>query len=92
MKSLAIDNGTQFDSKAFRSLCDQISMAMHCASLRHPKYNGLIERLNGIILLGISISLVGLPEGKWIDELVKVVCNHNTFVSRSIGFTPFKLS
>jgi hypothetical protein len=32
-----------------------------------------------------------MPKGKWPDELVKVVWNHNTIVSRSIGFTPFKL-
>jgi hypothetical protein len=31
------------------------------------------------------------PRGKWPDELIKVVCNHNTVVSRSTGFTSFKL-
>jgi hypothetical protein len=31
------------------------------------------------------------PRGKWPDELVKVVWSHNTTISRSIGFTPFKL-
>jgi hypothetical protein len=29
--------------------------------------------------------------GKWPDELIKVVWSHNTTVSRSTGFTPFKL-
>jgi hypothetical protein len=36
-------------------------------------------------------SIFNLPKGKWADELVKVVWNHNTVVSRSTGFTPFKL-
>jgi hypothetical protein len=36
-------------------------------------------------------SIFNLTKGKWSDELVKVVWNHNTVVSRSIGFTPFKL-
>jgi hypothetical protein len=36
-------------------------------------------------------SIFNLPKGKWLDELVKVVWNHNTIVSRSTGFTPFKL-
>jgi hypothetical protein len=31
------------------------------------------------------------PRGKWLDELTKVVCSHNTTMSRSTGFTPFKL-
>jgi hypothetical protein len=34
----------------------------------------------------------GLVErAKWPDELIKVVWSHNTTISRSIGFTPFKL-
>jgi hypothetical protein len=36
-------------------------------------------------------SIFNLPKGKWSDELVKVVWNHNTIVSRSTGFTAFKL-
>jgi hypothetical protein len=31
------------------------------------------------------------PRGKWPDELIKVVWSHNTTVSRSTGFMPFKL-
>jgi hypothetical protein len=31
------------------------------------------------------------PRGKWLDELIKVVWSHNTTMSRSTGFTPFKL-
>ncbi len=31
------------------------------------------------------------PRGKWPDELIKVVWSHNTILSRSTGFTPFKL-
>jgi hypothetical protein len=31
------------------------------------------------------------PRGKWPDELIKVVWSHNTTMSRSTSFTPFKL-
>jgi hypothetical protein len=41
--------------------------------------------------LGITKSLVGLPKGKWTEELTKVVQNHNTSILRSTNFTPFKL-
>jgi hypothetical protein len=51
----------------------------------------LVERANDIILLRITKYLVGLPKGKWIEELIKVVWNHNTSVSRSTRFTPFRL-
>jgi hypothetical protein len=53
--------------------------------------NGAVERANGIICTGVSKCLVGLPKGKWVDELPKVVWAHNTIVSRSKNFTPFKL-
>jgi hypothetical protein len=72
-------------------LCDQIGTKIHFASVRHPESNGLVERANGIIITIIMKSIFNLPKEKWPDELVKVVWNHNTFVSRSIGFTLFKL-
>jgi hypothetical protein len=90
-RSITIDNGTQFDAEAFRTFCTQVRTNIHFSSVRHPESNRLVERANVIILLGITKSLVGLPKGKWIDELIKVVWNHNRSVSRSTGFTPFKL-
>jgi hypothetical protein len=59
--------------------------------VRHPESNGLVERANGIIISGIMKSIFNLPKRKWPDELVKVVWNHNTIVTRSTGFTSFKL-
>jgi hypothetical protein len=59
--------------------------------VRHLESNGLVERANKIIITGIMKSIFNLPKGKWRDVLVKVVWNHNTIVSRSTGFTPFKL-
>ena len=89
--AIIVDNGAQFNSEAFKTFCDQIGMKIHFASVRHPESNGLVERANGIIITGIMKSIFNLPKGKWLDKLVKVVWNHNTVVSRSTGFTPFKL-
>jgi hypothetical protein len=61
------------------------------ASVKHPQSNGAVERANGIICTGISKYLVGLPKGKWVDELPKVIWVHNITVSRSTNFSPFKL-
>jgi transposase InsO family protein len=87
-KVITVDNGAQFDSKAFKTFCDQIGTKIHFTLVRHPESNGLVERSNGIIITGIMRSIFNLPKGKWPDELVKVVWNHNTVVSRSSGFTP----
>jgi hypothetical protein len=64
---------------------------IHFASVRHPESNGLVERANGIIIIGIMKSIFNQPKGMWPNELIKVVWSHNTVVSRSTGFTPFKL-
>jgi transposase InsO family protein len=90
-KAITVDNGAQFDSETFKTFYDQIGTKIHFASVRHPESNGLVERANRVIIIGIMKSIFNLPKGKWPDELVKVVWNHNTIVSRSTGFTPFKL-
>jgi hypothetical protein len=89
-KAITVDNRTQFDAKTFKTFCDQIDTKIHFASVRQPESNGLVERANEIIITGIMKSIFNLPKGKWPDELVKLVWNHNTVVSRSIVFTPFK--
>jgi transposase InsO family protein len=90
-KGYNVDNGTQFDAETFKQFCDQISTKIHFASVRHPESNELVERANGIIMTGIMKLIFNQPRGKWPEELVKVVWSHNTTVSRSIGFMPFKL-
>jgi hypothetical protein len=90
-KAITVDNGTQFDAEAFREFCEQIGTKVHFASVRHPESNGLVERANGIIMIGIMKLIFNQPRGKWSNELIKVVWSHNTRISRSTGFTPFKL-
>ena len=90
-KAITVDNGTQFDAKAFKEFCEQIGTKIHFASVRHPESNGLVERSNGIIMTRIMKLIFNQPRGKWLDTLIKVVWSHNTTISRSTGFTPFKL-
>jgi hypothetical protein len=90
-KAITVNNGTQFDAETFKIFCDQIGTKLHFALVRHLESNGLVERANGIIMTGIMKLIFNQPRGKWPDELIKVVWSHNTTVSRSIGFTPFKL-
>jgi hypothetical protein len=90
-KAITVDNGTQFDAEAFKELCEQIGTKIHFALVRHPESNGLVERANDILMTGIMKLIFNQPRGKWPDELFKVVWSHNTTMSRSTGFTPFKL-
>jgi hypothetical protein len=90
-KAITVDNGTQFDAETFKDFCDRIGTQIHFASVWHPESNGLVGRANDIIMTGIMKLIFNQPRGKWPDELIKVVWSHNTTVSRSTGFTPFKL-
>jgi transposase InsO family protein len=90
-KAITVDNGTPFDAKTFKEFCDQIGTKIHFASVRHPESNGLVERSNGIIMTRIIKLIFNQARAKWTEELIKVVWCHNTTVSRSTGFTPFKL-
>jgi transposase InsO family protein len=90
-KAITVDNGTQFDAETLKVFCDRIRTRIHFASVRHLESNGLVERANGIIMTGIMKLIFNQLRGKWPDELIKVVWSHNTTVSRSTGFTPFKL-
>ena len=79
-KAITVDNDIQFDAEMFKIFSDQIDTKLHIASVRHPESNGLVERADGIIITGIMKSIFNQPRGKWPDELIKVVWNHNTIV------------
>jgi transposase InsO family protein len=66
-KAITVDNGTQFDAETFKTFCDQIGTKIHCAFVRHPESNGLVERANKIIITGTMKSIFNLPKGKWPD-------------------------
>ena len=57
----------------------------------HPASNGAVERANRLIFSAIAKTLLNLRNGKWVEELPRVVWSHNTIASRTIGFTSFKL-
>jgi hypothetical protein len=42
-------------------------------------------------MTGIMKLIFNQPRGKWLDEWIKVVWSPKTTISRSAGFTPFKL-
>jgi IS30 family transposase len=63
-KTITVENGTQFDAERFRAFCNQIGTKIHFASVRHPESNGLVERANGIKIIGIMKSIFNQPKGK----------------------------
>jgi hypothetical protein len=66
-KAITIDNETQFDAETFKTFCNQVGTKIHFASVRHLESNGLVERANEIITIGIMKTIFNQPKGKWPD-------------------------
>lgn len=60
-------------------------------SVGHPESNKAVERANGILLSGLTKSLVNMPKGIWPEELMKALWALRTSLTRATGFSPFKL-
>jgi hypothetical protein len=90
-KAITVDNGTQFDAETFKEFCDQIGTKILFALVRHPESNGLVESCKWHYNDRNNEANLQSARGKWPDELIKVMWSHNTTMSRSTGFTPFKL-
>jgi transposase InsO family protein len=88
------DNGTQFTGKKFLDFCDNHHIRVLWSAVAHPKTNGQIERVNGMVLQGLKPRIfdkLNKHGKKWAAELPSVLWSLRTTPSRAMGFTPFSL-
>lgn len=52
-ESLVLDNGLQFDSKAFRKYCNDLAIQNRYSTLAYPQSNGPTEVKNKAIVSGL---------------------------------------
>jgi hypothetical protein len=52
--TIITDNGTQFTGKKFLNFCDDNHIRVDWSDVAHPKTNGQVERVNGMILQGLK--------------------------------------
>lgn len=91
-REIVVDNGRHFDNKAFKSFCLNMGTKVKFVSVYHPPSNGAVDRANGMIFSSIRKNLFEEKRnGKWVDELPKLIWSHNTSESIAMGFTPFRL-
>ena len=88
---IVTDNGTQFDSVAFKAFCQSLGITVCFTSVGHPESNGAVKKANGNLLVGLTKRLVGLPKGLWPEELQRALWALRTTPTRATGFSPFKL-
>jgi transposase InsO family protein len=88
------DNGTNFTSKEFKNYCESMGIKLKFASIAHPKTNGQVKKVNGLICNGIKKRLLApLEKSKhaWVDELPFVLWSLRTTPNAATQETPFFL-
>ena len=53
-RTLILDNGLQFDSKAFRSYCCDLGITNRYSTPAYPQGNGQAEAVNKVIMSGFK--------------------------------------
>jgi transposase InsO family protein len=87
-------NGTNFTSKEFKDYCEGLGIKLKFASVAHPKINGQVKKVNGLICNGIKKWLLApLEKAKhaWVDELPSVLWSLRTTPNAATQETPFFL-
>ena len=89
--SLISDNGLQFDSKAFRTFCNDLGIKNRYSTLAYPQSNGQAEAVNKTILNGLNRMLDG-AKGRWAEELPNFLWAYRTTPRKSTRETLFSLT
>ena len=89
--TLISDNGFQFDSKAFRRYCCDLSITNRYSTPAYLQGNRQVEVVNKVIVSGLKKRLDD-AKGKWVEELSHVLWTYRTMPRRSTGETPFSMT
>ena len=91
LHTLILDNGLQFDSKAFRRYCYDLRITNRYSTPAYPQRNGQAEAINKVIVNGLKKKLDD-AKGKWVEELSLVLWTYRTTPRRSTGETHFLMT
>lgn len=88
-KRLITDNGSNFVSDAMSIVCRRLGIARSLTSVEHPQTDGLVERFNRTIKIGLA-AYVENDATQWDEVLPFVTFAYNTSKQASTGFSPFE--
>jgi transposase InsO family protein len=87
---LMSDQGTAFDNKLIKALCEQLDVGYVRASASHPQSNGQVERFNRTLLNMLGTLDLGKKEC-WTDHLNAVTHAYNSTLCQVTGYSPYYL-
>ncbi|XP_075670315.1 uncharacterized protein LOC142640107 [Castanea sativa] len=76
-RTLILDNGLQFDSKAFRRYCFDLGITNRYSTLTYPQRNEQVEAVNKVIVSGFKKRLDDAKR-KWVEKLSHVLWMYRT--------------
>ena len=88
---LILDNGLQFNSKAFRKYCSDLGIKNRYSTPAYPQGNGQAEAVNKVIVNELKKRLDD-AKGRWVEELPHVLWTYRTTLRKSTGETPFSMT
>ena len=86
-----LDNGLQFDSKAFRRYCCELGIRNRHSTPAYPHVNGQVKVVNKITVNRLKKSL-DEAKGRWVEELSNVLWIYRTTPCWSTRETPFSMT
>ena len=89
--TLILDNGFQFDSKAFKRYCCDLGITNKYSIPAYPQGNGQAKAVNKVIINGLKKRLDD-AKGRWVEELPHVLWTYRTTSCQSTGETPFSMT
>ena len=89
--ALILDNGLQFNNKAFMRYCCELGITNRYSTPAYPQWNGQAEAVNKVIVNKLKKRLDD-AKGRWVEELPHVLWAYRTIPRRSTGETPFSMT
>jgi ribonuclease HI len=88
------DLGSNFNNHQFWEYCENSGIGVRYVSVAHPRANGQVERVNGMVLDALKKRLhdaANSKGGKWIKELPNALWGLCTQPSKPTGQSPYFL-
>jgi transposase InsO family protein len=89
-KEICTDQGSNFNSRLFQSLCHRLEITKKRTTPYHPSANGQVERMNRNVLQMIRCTLEG-GQQNWDDKLQLLMGALRSSTNRTTGYTPNRL-
>jgi len=86
--TIIIDLGSNFTSQSFWDYCENSCIDVKYVLVAHPRANGQVEHINGLIIDGLKKRIfdeTSKKGGKWLTELPLVVWGLCTQPSKATG-------